>query len=111
MKTIDEMKPDIESAKPARKIVRRYKLSFSICRQDVMMPEGAEILTARMDDDDLLLWAFVDAEAPSTVPREIEIQSENFTVNAEVPRRFIATAQTHHGSPCWHIFERLEYVY
>lgn len=40
--------------------------------QDVMMPEGADILTAQMQGVTLCLWALVNPDAPKQ-RREIEV--------------------------------------
>lgn len=82
-----------------------YKYPLELAdTQSVLMPEGAEILTAQMQGETLCLWALVDIEPElPKQSREIEIiGTGNFFVQA--PRRYIATAQQ--GRWVWHIFER-----
>lgn len=73
--------------------------------QNVMMPEGAVILSAQSQSDTLCLWAKVDAKAPLS-RRTIRIFGTGHPVPDE-PLIFIATAQMLNawGPLVWHIFE------
>jgi len=72
--------------------------------QNVMMPEGAEILSAQMQGNMLCLWALVNPAAPNQ-RREIEVIGTGHPM-PDAKRRYISTAQMHGGALVWHIFER-----
>lgn len=74
-------------------------------RQNVMMPAGAEILSAQMQDDRLCLWALVNPEAPKQ-PREIEVLGTGQPIT-KADRRYISTTQMLGGRLVWHVFEVL----
>lgn len=73
--------------------------------QNLLMPEGAEILTAQVQEGGLFLWALVNPAAPAQ-RRVIEILGTGFEI-ADAERKHIATAQMADGSLVWHVFERL----
>lgn len=87
-----------------QKTIWKYQLNITDT-QNVMMPEGAEILTAQIQNGcGLCLWALVNPEAPKQ-RREIEILGTgNPAPNAN--RRYISTVQMQGGNLVWHIFER-----
>jgi hypothetical protein len=72
--------------------------------QTLMMPEGAEILSAQMQGDVLCLWALVNQDAPKQ-RREIEVLGTGNPA-PEAKRRYISTVQMRGGTLVWHIFER-----
>lgn len=73
-------------------------------RQNVMMPEGAQILTAHMQGETLCLWALVNSQAPKQ-RRDIEIIGTGNPAQ-EANRKYIATTQMSGGALIWHVFER-----
>lgn len=76
--------------------------------QTIEMPDGAEILTAQFQGDELCLWVMVDSEKPKR-ERVIEIfgTGNPIWVDMGVQRKFIATAQQPDMPLVWHIFESL----
>lgn len=74
--------------------------------QTLMMPEGAQILTAQMQGNALCLWAMVNPEKAKE-KREIEVFGTGHPGSDAVPRRYIGTVQMQGGALVWHIFERL----
>lgn len=72
--------------------------------QNVMLPEGAVILSAQSQRDNLCLWALVSPDAPKQ-RREIEILGTGNPV-PDVKRRYISTTQMLGGDLVWHVFER-----
>lgn len=73
--------------------------------QNLMMPEGAEILTAQIAGGaSLCLWALVNPDAPKQ-RRVIEILGTGNPA-PDVERRYISTVQMAGGALIWHIFER-----
>lgn len=85
------------------KAVWKYPLEIAD-GQNLMMPEGAEILTAQMQGGILSLWALVNPEAPMQ-RRVIEILGTGNPAS-DVERKYIATAQMAGGLLIWHVFER-----
>jgi hypothetical protein len=82
----------------------KFPLEFS-GRQKVMMPAGAQILSAQMQGDTLCLWALVNPEGEKQW-REIEVLGTGHPA-PEADRRYVATTQMHGGSFVWHVFEVL----
>jgi len=89
------------------KTIWKFQLSITNT-QNVLMPEGAQILTAQIQNGcDLCLWALVDSTAPKQ-RREIEIIGTGNFVTDE-SRRYISTVQgkgLENQSLVWHVFER-----
>lgn len=87
-----------------KKTIWKYPLEFTDT-QNVMMPEGAEILTAQLQNGGgLCVWALVNPGAPQQ-RREIEVLGTGNPA-PEAKRRYIATVQMQGGKLVWHIFER-----
>lgn len=81
-----------------------WKLPIDLdSHQDVLVPEGGQILTAQMQGSVLTLWALV---CPTCRPqrRRIEIYGTGHLME-KAPRDYIGTVQA--GTFVWHIFERL----
>lgn len=72
--------------------------------QNVMMPEGARVLTVQMQHGELCMWALVNPDAPKQ-RREIEVIGTGNPMPDAV-RRYIGTAQQLGGQLIWHVFER-----
>jgi hypothetical protein len=72
--------------------------------QNVLMPEGAQLLSAQMQGDTLCLWALVNPKASKRV-RTIEIIGTGNPCE-DVPRKYISTTQMAGGALIWHVFER-----
>lgn len=87
-----------------KRIIYKYPITLADL-VDVSMPEGAYVLTAQIQGEQLCLWAIVnpDPEVPKFI-RQFEIigTGNPFT---EAPRRHIATVQQ--GRWVWHVFECL----
>lgn len=72
--------------------------------QIVSMPEGAQILTAQMQGDQLCLWATVNPHAPAE-PRIIRVFGTGHQIVGKTVK-YIATVQ--HSGYVWHIFEDIK---
>ena len=72
--------------------------------QTLMMPEGAEILSAQMQGETLCMWALVEPDAPKQ-RRVIEIIGTGNPAS-DTDRRYISTVQMCSGALVWHIFEK-----
>lgn len=72
--------------------------------QLVAMPEGAQILSAHVQNGELCIWALVNPGAVKK-PRTIEINGTGHRLSSKVNRRFIGTVLVHQF--VWHVFEVL----
>ena len=72
-------------------------------RPIALMPDGAQILTAQMQEQTLCVWALVDPSAPRRI-REFEILGTGNRV-PEAKRRYISTVQMMDKPLVWHVFE------
>jgi len=87
-----------------KKTIWKFPLALADL-QNVMMPEGSEILTAQVQPGSgLCIWAIVNSESPLQ-RREIEVIGTGNPM-PDAKRRYIATVQMVGGSLVWHIFER-----
>lgn len=73
--------------------------------QKVAMHQGAKILCAQMQRDQLCLWAEVDPDQPLEA-RMIEIYGTGHSMTS-APIQYIGTVQTTGGALVWHLYERL----
>lgn len=81
-------------------VIYKYPLSLGITI--VGMPEGAQILTAQMQNGFLQLWAMVQPDKPLEQRRfEVFGTGEPIELPAESP--YVATVQD--GPLVWHVFE------
>ena len=73
--------------------------------QTIRMPIGAEILTVQIQDDNLCLWAVVDADSKAlTEPRFIQIYGTGHPmIGTSLDRKYIATFQI--MKLVYHVFE------
>lgn len=76
--------------------------------QEVMMPEGADILSTGLQGGTIMLWALVDPDAVKK-PRRIEIYGTGHKFHA-TDRRFVGMVQQDHKTfqLVWHVFEVVE---
>lgn len=83
-----------------------WKFPLAIAdRQRIMMPQGAEILTAQRQGDQACVWAIVNDAAPMK-PRLIEIAGTGnrlAELDEEYSRKYIGTFQFEPF--VWHVFE------
>jgi len=83
------------------KVIWEYKLRIE--QNNVMMPAHAQILTAQMQGDDLMLWALVDPDTPK-VNRVIEVMGTGWQTNYR-DLHYISTVQER--GYVWHVFEAI----
>jgi len=88
--------------------VYKYPLTWAT-EQFALLPKGAEVLTAMVQDDAMTLWALVDTDAPLT-ERYFQIYGTGHTIS-EAPddMAYISTVrmQTAGTELIWHVFEVL----
>lgn len=84
--------------------VWKFRLAIA-APQSILMPMGAEILTAQMQSDELYLWAILTT-SPDSELRVFEVFGTGQSIHqgTGVSRKYIATVQD--GPYVWHIFER-----
>jgi hypothetical protein len=73
----------------------------------VRMPEGAVVLTAREQNDQICIWAEVDPAKANEV-RQFEIFGTGHPMPADmgVERKYIGTASLYDGKLIFHVYER-----
>lgn len=71
-------------------------------QQIVMMPAGAQILTVKLQNGQLCLWALVDPEMPEK-PRRIYVHGTGHDVRPDA--KYIGTVMYAGDSLVFHVFE------
>ncbi len=93
----------VDQQREAAVTIWKYQLAITDIQQ-VLMPDGAQLLCAQMQNGSLCLWAFVDPEAEKRV-RTIEVIGTGHQ-NDDVPRKYISTVLMCADTLVWHVFER-----
>jgi hypothetical protein len=83
----------------------KFPLTLTECQQ-VLMPEGAKIMTAQIQAGDLYLWARVNPAAARR-GRVIRIIGTGHAIENDDCLHYIASVQANGGALVWHIFEEL----
>lgn len=74
----------------------------------LMVPIGAEVLSAHAQGDDLQVWALIDTDAQRET-REFVLVGTGYPTHLPRDRmRFINTVQLHNGRMVLHVFEVLK---
>lgn len=82
-----------------------WKFPFGVAdSQVVMLPKGAKILSAGVQNETPVLWAMVDPEAEK-VPRTILLRGTGHPAREAVDARFIDTIFMVGGAIVFHVFE------
>lgn len=68
------------------------------------MPRGAEVLSVGMQNDEIMLWASVNAEAPRET-RIFSIEGTGWCRREDIRSKFIGTVMTADHRFVWHVFE------
>lgn len=94
-----------------------YKYPLEIAdTQEVVLPKGAEILTAQMQNNNLCLWVVVDTEERAEMVLKVHIvgtgQPAKFrnidpTVKREPGQQSTYLATVQQGASVWHVFIQL----
>lgn len=85
-----------------RKVVHKYQLGLSD-RQEVEMPEGAEIVHAAEHQGSICLWAVVDPDAQTESRRFVVVGTGQEVGDGWAEHEFVGTAMV--GEFVWHVFE------
>jgi len=84
------------------KTIYKYEIETTD-HQEIMLPQGAGILTVQTQDDLPCLWACVDTEAPIH-PQEISIFGTGHLVPENIGE-YIGTYQLNNGRLVFHVFK------
>ncbi len=74
--------------------------------QEIEVPKGARLLTAREQNNQPCVWFMCDPDAPKT-KRTIYICGTGHEAPDWHETNYLGTAITHGGGLVWHIFEKL----
>lgn len=88
--------------------VWKYTLRWTT-EQRLLLPSGAMLLTAQMQDGALVLWALVNPDGNNpqgAVARQIEIHGTGHEIRGTDELRYLATVQDGNGL-VWHVWERI----
>ena len=88
------------------KKIFKYQLETTDIQQ-VEMPQGAEILCIKTQNETPCIWALVETNATVT-KRIFEIIGTGFNITENDNRKYIGTYQLNGGSLVFHCFELLE---
>lgn len=72
---------------------------------EIMMPEGAEVLTVQAQRGEPFLWARVNPDAPK-IKRLFAVHGTGHPIPDD-GRKHLGSFQLHGGSLVFHVFERL----
>lgn len=85
------------------KTIYKYKLELTD-KQIILMPVGAQILCAQLQEYNPTLWAMVDTLSPLE-ERIIYTFGTGNPINIDHKDIYIGTVQTSNGRFVWHVFE------
>lgn len=83
---------------------RVYKYVLSPDGSSVDMPVGAEILTAREQDEQICVWAKVDADFTLTEKRKFLVAGTGHDLPEDPNWHYIGTAMLERGRLVMHVF-------
>ena len=82
----------------------KYKLETTD-EQIIIMPEGSEILTLQVQDDDPYIWVFVPITENVTEKRYFKIYGTGNPIISNSPHKYIGTYQLRGGLLVFHVYE------
>lgn len=84
-----------------------YKYTINIGGK-LLMPKGAQILTAQMQKRRLAIWALVDPSKDPDNKLELYIVPTGFIMDDSVAKglKYISTVQQNDGDYVWHVFQK-----
>ena len=87
------------------KQIWKFPLQFptAIEGQEVIMPQGAKILSTNIQDDTICIWAEVDPDATVNEVRNILTLATGQEISTRRQRKFIDTVMD--GPYVWHVSE------
>ena len=71
---------------------------------ELLMPKGAEVLSAREQYGAVCLWVLVDPDATAQEARHFRVRGTGHSIEGD-PGRFIDTVTLQGGALVWHVFE------
>ena len=90
------------------KTIYKYNLSFPIDTiQEVEMPYGAQIISAKNQKEQICIWAIIDEEEERHEYRKFEICGTGTPIESKKEMKFIDTVLMSQGTFVFHVFELL----
>jgi len=87
------------------KKIFKYRLKNELSEENIMLPDGFEILTIQKQDDILSLWAIVDDTALE-IPVIVYTYGTGWEIPSDHNGRYITTLQS--GRYVWHYFYKID---
>lgn len=85
-----------------------FKYELNKDREELIMPAGAEILSAQGQRDKICLWALVDPSKPPSKKRTFRVVGTGHEIaEPKEALEYIGTGQIFGGGLVFHIFEVL----
>lgn len=84
------------------KVIYKYPLSNPFTRLD--LPWGAQVLTAQMQGDQIVLWALIEQDEVRMVPRSFAAVNTGASFEISDSLKYINTVTSGNGI-VWHVFE------
>ena len=81
-----------------------YKYPLDPGRNEVRMPEGAQVLTVQLQHGNPCMWAKVDPGAPQE-DRVFEIYGTGREMPDDPRMCYVGTFQMSDGATVWHVFD------
>ena len=86
-----------------KKVVYKYKLQLTKDTQEVVLPQGAQILCIRMQNDELCMWALVDPDQIYNEVVKIRCAGTGHEITEDV--EYIDTVMLLDGELVFHFFK------
>ena len=86
-----------------KKVVYKYKLQLTEVIQEVVLPQGAQILCIKMQNDELCMWALVDPDQTYNEVVKIRCAGTGHEITEDV--EYIDTVMLLDGELVFHFFK------
>ena len=86
-----------------KKVVYKYKLQITKVIQEVVLPQGAQILCIKMQNDELCMWALVDPDQTYNEVVKIRCAGTGHEITEDV--EYIDTVMLLDGELVFHFFK------
>lgn len=87
-----------------KKVVYKYKLQLTKDTQEVILPQGAQILCIKMQNDDLCMWALIDPDQTYNEVVKIRCAGTGHVVEEDI-ECYIDTVMLLDGALVFHFFK------
>ena len=86
-----------------KKVVYKYKLQLTKVIQEVVLPQGAQILCIKMQNDELCMWALIDPDQTYNEVVKIRCAGTGHEITEDV--EYIDTVMLLDGELVFHFFK------